>query len=258
MRDDYTARMSQGTANKLHYADAEHQPRRRIIRKMATVLVLAGAVAVLVAWLPATIHNLKVMTLQRKCLEYSPGSDTVVLDTRPNSFPGLTRSDPELRSINLVQTTVLGRVPSIWPEFHRAIGASAFGGSGTLATAFLHRAQTPSGQERLVVINVYPEVLIPAYSYELWASVIELGSLRATPREKRFAAALSVSRTASDIVLFAGQPDSKRTDHFTIDAVIGGTSYVIDGYLRDDDTVSLDLILKSLTPRPPPSPASSP
>lgn len=240
-------------ADKLHYAGAEHQPKRQVTRKRAIVLVVAGAIAVIVAWLPSTIHNVKVMNLQRKCLDYSPAPTTVVFDTRSDSLPGLTRSDPDLRSIQLPQGPALGRVPAAWPDFRRAAG---FTGPAALATLYLHGMETPSGNRRLVAISISPQIGARG-GLELWSHVLELGDLQSAPKETVRGPVLTLTPRGDDVFIRAGQPDTKRADRFTIDAVVGGTVWVIDGYLRDDFTVTMDVIPRTLTPLPPSSPASS-
>jgi hypothetical protein len=50
-----------------------------------------------------------------------------------------------------------------------------------------------------------------------------------------------LTRGPSTLKLFAGQPDSADESHFTIDAIVGGETRMIDGWLMPDDHVKLQL-----------------
>jgi hypothetical protein len=60
----------------------------------------------------------------------------------------------------------------------------------------------------------------------------------------------------SEIQIYSGQSDPADESHFTFECKFNGHTRTVDGWLRSDDTVSIEL-RKDLTPPPPSSAASS-
>jgi len=57
------------------------------------------------------------------------------------------------------------------------------------------------------------------------------------------------------VAIFSGQIDKLHPDHFTIPYKVADTSFAIDGWLQDDD--SIRMVDSGLTPASRPSPASA-
>ena len=93
-------------------------------------------------------------------------------------------------------------------------------------------------------------------SLNCYATVVAPGSFLEAPRTLSLKTS-GFSLTPSDRVrYFAGQADLNDASHFTVNYRGDSTTGVLDGYLRDDDIVKLELRL--LSPPPPPSAASPP
>ena len=211
-----------------------------------------------VAITPKLFRHWQLLSLQRQCLDYTAPSDQIVFDTRTNSFPKLQRSDPDLISGNMGTVPCVGRIPSIWRSYRSFL--SPLSPPNGLATVFTHRLLSPSGIERLVVVELYPinsnyeSPLLVAWSItpgELWKAPIGIP-----------AGSISLHDASFEMTFFAGYLDPKRQDHFTIRYQVGSQSKTIDGWLQTDQDELGHVVLEprrdsDLTPSVPRSPASS-
>ena len=220
--------------------------------------MLLVAIGFVVTSTPSVIRRVQLLTLQRKLLDYTAPADQIIFDTRTNSFPKLQRSDPNLISGNMGAVPCVGRVPSTWRSYRSFL--SPLSPPNALATVFTHRLLSPSGIERLVVVELYPPnsnhnaPLLVAWSITpggLWKSPIGIP-----------AGSISLHDASSEMTFFAGYSDPKRQDHFTIRYQVGSQSKTIDGWLQTDQDELGHVVLElrrdsDLTPSVPRSPASS-
>jgi len=172
---------------------------------------------------------------------------SIVFDSRTASLPALQRSDPNIRVVKLSHGNAVGRVPKLWSDYDSRINSGQ-----TLpgwATLYLHRATSRSGNSRLIAVTLYQTGQY-GDSLDAVTEIVEPGSFSARPREMNshhWSSAWCVSTVTDDVVIFAGQPDPVRADHFTIDAAVGGIPFAIDGWLRDDDFIVLERRLPTPT-----------
>ena len=248
--------MQESEQPQLDYAPA--QPATgRIVRRWGVRIMLLAAIGFVVTSTPSVIRRVQLLTLQQKCLDYTAPADQIVFDTRTNSFPKLQRSDPDLISGNMGTVPCVGKVPSTWRSYRAFLPLSP---PKALATVFTHRLLSPSGIERLVVVELYSMNSNPE-SPILVAWSITPGGLWKAPMGI-VTGSISVFDASSEITFFSGRSDPKHQDHFTIHYQVGNQSKTIDGWLQTDQDELGHVVLEprrdsDLTPSAPPSPASS-
>ncbi len=138
--------------------------------------------------------------------------------------------------------TAVARLDPDILEFHRrseifpSVNVETGGG-----TVFLHQRQSPAGHIRLVYVSVQ-------YNTVLCTQVITPGTSTTPPRiplgELHFNGEhhFNLVRQSAQrpMTFYAAQPDPADASHFTIPFDFGGDRHIIDGYLRDNDTVLLN------------------
>jgi hypothetical protein len=112
---------------------------------------------------------------------------------------------------------------------------------------FVHSRRSPGQAERLVAITVMDDSSTRYATNDrhlllLWYS-IQPGSLFSPPdiRISYNVAMYMQIHTGSRFHLFAGQPDRSDASHFTIGYEIDGLKGTIDGYMRNTDSVKLQV-----------------
>jgi hypothetical protein len=140
-------------------------------------------------------------------------------------------------------------VASIVPEVERLARAGDLRLGGT--AVFCHARKTPSGRDRLVVVwlanngvrcNAQGATPDNQVQIEFHTSVVDGGTVVSERFTPVWVAPQSVAENRQTPLyarLFAGQPAIADPTHFTIAFDLDLYNDVIDGYLRDDDTVIL-------------------
>jgi hypothetical protein len=243
------------TTPRIDYAPPQPAWRRRDVKR-AFVLILSLSITALAMWKfgPAAWNRVAVMNAQRRCLDVQMPAKLVVFTTD-------AREGTELRFKQDSEYFLDSSGPVCWysPEWTKYIELVEPPGRRYAATLYLGTRYTSARAGRFVAITAYPDASAGASGLLVSATVISPGALLSPPR------VLSGSRATFDfrqpllpdsrVRYFAGQPDPADTSHFTIDYEVDGQQHVLDGYLRDDDTVTLE---DRVTPPPPPSAASPP
>jgi len=203
---------------QLEYAlEPSWRKGKRARRAIITAILLLGVVAS-VKWVgPAWTHG-KVLYYQHQCLTHSELPSSIVYD--------------------LNQKQPLKVIAKDWEQFYAAFSPP---GGRFNATVFLGELRRKDGTARLVSIDVQSiqERILLTYPFDvhvikpatLWKQA-ELCSN--TSWTVPFPAELSMDR------IHAGQRDNARADHFTITSEGPRGSVIIDGWLKDDDSVLLE------------------
>jgi hypothetical protein len=153
-------------------------------------------------------------------------------------------------------------VSSLWARLYALYSG---GGLNFDGTAFLHRRINPKGEARLVVIDVR---LVPTQESVqfaiLFPHVLRPSSLFADPKESdasyssllpiAFHAPFAQPNTSQRI--YFGEPDQQDSSHLTIKYEDRDGAHIIDGWLKSDDTITLEQ--RDPTPPPPSTPAPFP
>jgi hypothetical protein len=185
-------------------------------------------------------------------MEYTAPADRAVYDNRGSSLVTLQRSDPAYRTL---ADGALAYVPDVWQKYMSIASPPGVVSEGTV---FLHRLRT-HGKERLVAVNIQNITTPRSFpALPLSIAVIEPAGLAGNQRflQQDFTVRnyyLSTKTYATAV--FSGQSDPLDTSHFTFEVLHDNQQTIVDGWLLDNDRVSIRE--RRLTPPLQPSPASS-
>ena len=222
---------------------APRPPRgRRIIRRLSVLAVVAAVAGSSAWWFPRLRENAQMFYWQRQCMAHAVPPATVVHD-RPDGPP------------NTAPRVML--VPPQWTSLYGSISPPGLRSEGTV---FLHAMKSREGIRRLVAVDEVDGGPLTSNRHvqyvEFCWRVIEPGSVLTRPRVVRTGNhALRFEGDPSGYRLTAGRVDPADPSHFTFTCAVVGRTYTVDGWLRNDDSVSI-------APRPdpvdliPPAPAS--
>ena len=213
---------------QLEYAPRSKRRRWRRMGALALLLVLiAGGGLAIRHYRPRWQAKTQDMALDRACLDYTAPSDFVVYETDPAEVQKLLargggyRPGPEGACFS---------TPLEWMNYPL--------GKWTPGPAFLHERRSPAGNVRLVAIVLDPRGDMRFFPLVFRPTILQANRQTLPDRRDWVNRFLRVG-LREPVRMFAGQPDRADPSHFTITLAIGGKAEVIDGWLRDDDTVDL-------------------
>ena len=237
-------------ARPVEYARVRPAWRRRTAQLQAaliTTLVILGVGGWL--WGPELWSSMALLNAQRRCLNAEAPATRVVYDVEPKRSAALL-SLPRTSDghyVSLGNGRPVAWVSTEFDAFFSTINSRARQPAPTL---FLGERLTAAGTKRLVYVdasstdNLY-DPSRPCMVY-LRSIVIVPGTFRSAPRERfpsqHNTVALTVTMDPTyPFRFFAGQPDPENASHFTIPFERDGRRAFIDGWLRDDESVKLEL-----------------
>jgi hypothetical protein len=220
---------------------APRGPRKLPLRRLAlAALAVAAVSSFLYFWKPIS-HRVALLKWQRECLRYLPAPDEVAYTNYPDGQE-LLKADNTYRTYNGTSPDVYGLCPP-WAKFAQALagGPNRQDASGYYyrpMIIFLHRRQSPSGEPRLVAVYA------PAGD-SIEYVVLKIGTLISQPQRLKRSRGVTtgysiLNRRGEDpLRVYMGEPDPSDASHFTIRYETPSGSGVIDGWLRDDESVAL-------------------
>jgi hypothetical protein len=216
-------------------------------------------------WGPPAWEYAKVRYYQRQCLNYTAPPDQVVYEEEPAAAARLLLNPSDYAPFRWdfwapanakMPAPAAARILPVYQKFEelnsRRMGMP--GGTAFESVLFLHERTTRRGERRLV------KVTLIAAPFSFWAYVIDsdryesqrwaqanrgngvIEPFDANPRRSNAPWAANPPQ----LRIYAGQPDPNDASHFTIRYQAWGQTDVMDGYLVNNDTVTLK-------PRNPPS-----
>jgi len=203
---------------------------RRACRIFGIVIVAVTAGKIL----PTLIYRMRLVYWQNRCLECALPASRVL-------------------------TRTAGVVPREWTIFYGLLSPPGLKSDGT---AFLHERHTPSGERRLLAIDLS----FNGDTVGFHPRVFALGSLKRPPVESQVPAIIGF-KAGFAAEVEAGEPDTEDPTHLTIvvrcgdDDIRSASSasvIIIDGWVGDDDYVLLQQRSEMHQPTPAPPPASGP
>ena len=220
---------------QLDYAARPHPLRsarsRRVAIVVGALLLLAG-----IAWVtPRAFRRLQVTHWQRQCLDYAAPADRVVFDNDPAEIPKLLALPLPYQG-----SLAVGHAYLIPPQYRKLIVSQSVG------TAFLHERITPQGEPRRVAVDLFGGTMPPPNNTMMFnATVLDATSAARSARSMvtitRGDGASITLQPGDKLRVFAGQPDPADASHFTIDYVLNGTRHTIDGWLKADGLVIIEV-----------------
>ena len=231
----------------------DYEPRpvsysHRRVGRLATfvVLVLALSAAGYKAT-PTVWRRAKLLYWQHAAMSLDPPEHQLVYDDDPAHYQKLVQSDEFEELTGSFSRSTAIRLERTWYEF----ADLAFPpGAGSNATLFLHALRNSKGDSRLVELEggIPRWVLdgpVPAgsrQSFSLWCRVMRPARMLSDPQELNmtpFAVQCDTYWPTDHLRWYAGHVDPSDPSHLTIDYELNGKSFILEGWLRDDDTVAL-------------------
>lgn len=210
---------------QIDYAPRPSNRRVRRVRFLLCAFLLIVFVAA-VGWKcgPRALRRVELLYWQRKAMRYTAPPDRVVYEGNSTGHGAFFPARE-------------------WRELYFLCSPP---GRHGLPTLFVHELRSPGGKDRLVALEGPSERSDDDQDLDLTATVFRPGSLFSQPTE------LSCSRRLLEIRaerssgmrhlhVFAGQPDSSDSSHFTVRFELNGRPGNLDGWLLDDDTVRLEV-----------------
>lgn len=184
---------------------------RRVRARVAIVSALLVALGLsLFLWGKPALGKVRLLYWQAQCMKYQTPEGTVASSSdRPT------------------------RVSAEWTNFYRLAGGGSVRSDGTV---FLHERTSPTGNRRLVAVNVHDSGCFGGRA--MVARLFMPGSLFSRVRE--IAPGHGPRPVEFATVIYSGTPDPRDPSHFVIKYMSGQQTRVIDGWLTDDDRVLLE------------------
>ena len=231
---------SSAEASHLPYATTLPWRRRRSAKRLiATAIVVVIAVTGFY-WFPPARDRLLLLHWQERCLRHSDLGTAMRFYSRGNGSGSQT----------------LGRVPQEWQNLYASVSPPGLNSEGTV---FLHRLRSPVGATRLVAVDAVIESSAQGTDLIVFtARVLARGSPFARPRLVHSSQQMPTLLEGEGVArTYPGIVDAADESHFTFVLEWNGRRETVDGWLRNDDTVVIELRPKPpITPLPPASPAS--
>jgi len=245
-------------AQPLDYGLAPPRQRKRIVQALALLAFVLLGMAV---WQcgPLVWRQVQLRYYEHECLIYAPPPDQVVYEEEPAAAAKLLANgsdyDPfrwhvrELAVAEMPAPAASRRLPAYqsFEALNQTIMAVP-GGTAYESVLFLHERTTSKGERRLVRITLI------ATPFSFWAFVIDGDRYESQnwtqANRDSFIEPLETrgknSPTPSpwplhppNLRIYAGQADPNDASHFTIRYQAWGQQDVMDGYLINNDTVTL-------------------
>jgi hypothetical protein len=250
---------------RLDYAPAPRlATQRRVIRRAFVWLAIIGALAAAVFYGPDTVRQAVYLRAQAECMEVTLPPAQVVYANQPSDATLLLSEGYKPVTSIIGQGSGGAPSPSMSAGYAFAplagVGEETLGyysrlgggyvrhgvGSAPVRTgAFLHRRQHPQGQERLIAIVFLERQNYPGASRNLEINALVWRPATWAPGSRLQLGGLStLSLPEIDqrrVRIFAAQPDSADTSHFTMAYEIDGQPGMIDAWLDLYDRVRLQV-----------------
>lgn len=178
-------------------------------RTLVRIALISAGLFAVVTWGPLSWRKVELIYWQSRCLNHTPPS------------------------VQAAASNANVEVPHEWARFYQLLSPPGMNSAGT---AFLGGRTSPAGNRRLVAVDVSHTM---ADSNHATARLFVPGGLLSRPREVLHPIG-AVQLPAGGVVV-SGRADPRDPSHFTFICEAPDAQHVIDGWLRDDDTVLLEV-----------------
>ena len=209
---------------------------------LAFVLTL-GWLAVPRAW-----GRIRTFYWQHKALAFLPAADRVVYDDDPAHFRQLIESSEFAEMTGSYSGHTAIRAEAAWERFSRLALPPRAGRMD--ATLFLHERRNSRGEPRLILISdgsprwaeEGPRAPETRRQFRCWSMVIRPATVFSDPivaDERMLYVDAGPYAPTDRLQWIAGQIDACDPAHFTMVYRQNGMPFTMDGFLNDDDTITL-------------------
>jgi len=242
----------------LHQLEYSKRPARRIPRWLRIAgLSLLGTLIVISAEenLPEVMSRYDSWMFQHKMMHLDRPADRVIYEEDPVRSAMLA-NDPNYKPIVPFSRDFDAAAPTTQPLGIAYVDPIAqtriIRPWGVRCLVLSHLLRMPSGAERLVVVYCVPNKIgwkdVREYFFlRVFDPGLPLQGMRMTARIGGIDRPPPDAETHSPLRVYAGQVDPADPTHFSVRFQRGQESGVIDGYLKDDESVSLKVRGQSAT-----------
>jgi hypothetical protein len=209
-------------------------------------------------WGPRALATTRLLYWQNRCLNFIPARDQIAYEEDADAARKLLASGKEYSAYALNRTqykdpaaaqTAAAYVPNCWTNFGALAGPSYAPWAGTPygAVVFLHERVSPAGHRRLVMVRYIPETntfnpyFLAGFNYDTKA--ITPATMTKPPAQPMRGYAIDVISTwpkvPPKVRMYCGTIDPADASHFTIRYEFWGKSDTLDGYLGDNDNITI-------------------
>src|SRR5688572_2762470 len=222
----------------LAYAQAPRFRRRRILRRLAAVVMGVGLVAGGVKAAGPVAARARLLFWQDRCLSYAPPADFVVYEEGPGAAALLATGKYLPFAAPLSDTPAAGYMPECLVRFMSETGRGA-PPRGRCVPLYVQARSAQQRETRLVTVVYWPDDCAGfSPSVNLYGSAVP----PTTPFSRAHGPSLTGASCGSyargnrprSLRVFAGQPDPADPSRFSIRYVMDGTSGTLYGRVRPD------------------------
>jgi hypothetical protein len=229
---------------QLDYA-APPSKKRRWVRRVLVGLLLVIAAVVLLRWTRGPLGVWHARQLLYACARYSPNPATPIYTEDPLEQAQLPNYATAFKRVGYSYYT-----PQLWKHLNNATTGAQISGWGTI---FLHEMRKPDGQRRVVGVDFtgatrgwmggagLPIHINLTERLFDWPWSFTRPGLRGLTQST-----LDLPQTEGVFRVLPGQVDPADPSHFTIPYTVDGKPFVLDGWLKDNDS----LVIEPRAPHP--------
>jgi hypothetical protein len=243
--------VSAPAAAQLDYAPTPRfAAARRWARRLAPLLVLAFLLPGVYYRRPIA-DRARLLQAQRRAAAHALPPDAVVLVNDPAVAARLVADRPDRYGYVWPNQPPAARSEPVWAELRALLPAPAAAlplvkrVTNAPATAFVGELRSPSGNRRLVALDLYYAGPWSSVSIDFRATVVTPASLfapavvRATRCEPITTTTGTFAFAVRRSTILAGRPNPADPTHVTIPYHLDGATGLIDAHLEDDDTLTV-------------------
>ncbi len=218
---------------QLEYGQAPSWPRRRMTRRVMALMFGLLTLGTVLRFQRVLVDRITANYWFAKCMTYEgPKEATAYSEQLPLEFLRRAPIEP-------------------WDAFSLRWGGAVPMSQGTV---FLHERKTRTGSKRLVAVDVVGTTngRMVQFQSHVFEPPIGISPAR---RKSAGIRVLAMPDAEGRLTMQRGKPDLLDASHFVIGYRIGERRGDVDGWLRDDDTIVLEVRADAAT-RPAPSPGA--
>ena len=247
------------TAPPLEYGRSITRRQRWARRGLIIAALLVAAAYPIWRWGSTAVSVAQLLYWQHRCLNYIPAKDQIAYEEDGAEAAKLLAIGTEYTAYPLNRTQnknpaaaqiAAAFVPKCWTNFGRLAGPSyrPWAGAPYGAVVFLHELVSHGGNHRLVLVRYFAESntfnpqFIAGYNYvthQIVPATLRTPPVEASQRGYALSVVSTWPRVAPKVRMYCGEVDGKDSSHFTIRYEFWGKSDTLDGYLDDQDNVTL-------------------